>query len=193
MRNYRKIWEDAFGPIPFDENGVSYEIHHIDGNHHNNSIDNLKLVSIQEHYNIHFEQGDILACALISKRAGGSNIELKQAISKYNKENNAKKNKERSKHLREKIVPAVEAYINSNKTIKQIASEFKCSVHLLRVVLAEQQLTRCKGYYMTSVEENAAKYKQALVDTKHLSCKEASRLLGISSNSVAVYRRSLGI
>jgi AraC-like DNA-binding protein len=193
MRNYRKIWQEANGDIPIDENGMSYEIHHIDGNHNNNSLDNLKLVSIQEHYDIHFAQGDILACALISKRASGHNSELKQAIAEYNKENNSQKNKARSKKQREKILPAVQAYINSDKTIKQIASEFNCSSNLLRVVLAEQGLTRNKGYYMSSSFENALNYKKELIDTRHLSCKEASHIIGISSNSVAVYRRKLGI
>lgn len=68
MRNYRSIWRKYFGEIPKDKHGRSYEIHHIDGNHSNNSIDNLKLVSIEEHYDIHEKQGDWVACALISKR-----------------------------------------------------------------------------------------------------------------------------
>ena len=44
MNKYRKIWESYYGPIPKDENGISYEIHHIDGNRDNNDINNLKLV-----------------------------------------------------------------------------------------------------------------------------------------------------
>ena len=68
-RCYRKIWESHFGPIPRDEDGRSYEIHHIDGNHDNYDITNLKLVSIQEHYDIHYDQGDWGACLLISERA----------------------------------------------------------------------------------------------------------------------------
>lgn len=65
--NYRKIYEQHYGPIPKDDNGRSYEIHHIDGNHYNNDISNLKCVSIQEHYNIHYSQGDYKACLLISR------------------------------------------------------------------------------------------------------------------------------
>lgn len=67
-KNYRKIWANHHGPIPIDENGRTYEIHHIDGNHSNNHIDNLKLVTIQEHYQIHFEQGDYIAASMIAKR-----------------------------------------------------------------------------------------------------------------------------
>lgn len=68
MTIYRKIYEEKFGTIPTDETGRSYEIHHIDGNRENNNIDNLLCVSIQEHYNIHFEQGDYNACMLILRR-----------------------------------------------------------------------------------------------------------------------------
>lgn len=65
---YRRIWESVHGPIPKDENGRSYEIHHIDGNHSNNSLDNLKLVTIEEHYDIHFRQKDYGACWSIANR-----------------------------------------------------------------------------------------------------------------------------
>ena len=47
--NYRRIWEENFGPIPKDELGRSYHIHHIDGDHDDNSLDNLQCVSMQEH------------------------------------------------------------------------------------------------------------------------------------------------
>lgn len=68
--NYRQKWEDQFGPIPVDDEGFSYEIHHIDGDHSNNDIDNLKLVSIKEHLDIHLSQEDWFAAALIAKRIG---------------------------------------------------------------------------------------------------------------------------
>lgn len=68
MKNYRKIWEEHYGPIPFDANGRRCEIHHIDGNRKNNSIDNLMLVTIQEHYDIHYSQGDWAACQSILTR-----------------------------------------------------------------------------------------------------------------------------
>jgi hypothetical protein len=65
---HRKIWESAFGTIPKDDTGRSYEIHHIDKNHNNNALENLKLVTIEEHFNIHFQQGDHGACWAIAKR-----------------------------------------------------------------------------------------------------------------------------
>lgn len=68
IMNHRQLWIKTFGPIPKDINGRSLEIHHIDGNHSNNIIENLQLVTIEEHYTIHELQGDFGACALISKR-----------------------------------------------------------------------------------------------------------------------------
>ena len=61
---HRKIYEEHYGiKIP-----KLMEIHHIDGNHYNNEINNLKLVTWQEHYDIHYSQGDWAACLLISGR-----------------------------------------------------------------------------------------------------------------------------
>ena len=65
---HRLIYENHVGSIPLDEDGRSFEIHHIDGNHNNNSIDNLQCVSIKEHYQIHMNQGDLKACLIMSKR-----------------------------------------------------------------------------------------------------------------------------
>lgn len=66
--NYRKIYEQYNGPIPKDDNGRTYDIHHIDGNNKNNNPDNLVALSIMDHYNIHMSQGDHAACLLISNR-----------------------------------------------------------------------------------------------------------------------------
>lgn len=61
--HYRKVWEIAYGKIP---DGL--EIHHIDGNHSNNELVNLKLVTLQEHLDIHKSQGDYGAVQAIMIR-----------------------------------------------------------------------------------------------------------------------------
>lgn len=65
---YRRIYEKYYGPIPVDVNGISYDIHHIDGDHTNNDISNLKAVTIQEHYELHYAQQDWGACFAIANR-----------------------------------------------------------------------------------------------------------------------------
>jgi hypothetical protein len=68
MSNYRKIWETAYGEIPYDSAGRRMEIHHIDGDRTNNNLDNLQLLTIAEHYDIHFQKSDWAACQSISNR-----------------------------------------------------------------------------------------------------------------------------
>jgi len=78
---HRKVYKNTYGPIPKDETGRSYEIHHIDGNHNNNEISNLKMVSIQEHYDIHYAQGDWGACQAIVRRMNKSIDEISNECS----------------------------------------------------------------------------------------------------------------
>jgi hypothetical protein len=86
--NYRKIYEDHHGPIPYDEDGRRLEIHHIDGDHNNNNISNLTAITIQEHYDIHYAQEDWAACLLIAQR-----MELSPAeISDLARRNTVRKN-----------------------------------------------------------------------------------------------------
>ena len=63
-----RYYESHHGPIPKDEDGRTYEIHHIDGNPLNNSIENLIALSIKDHYDIHYRQEDWIACFRIAKR-----------------------------------------------------------------------------------------------------------------------------
>lgn len=84
-RTYRKIYEQHYGPIPREECGRSYEIHHIDNNHKNSDYTNLKAVTIQEHYDIHFAQGDYSACRLIALRMSATPEQLSMLASLANK------------------------------------------------------------------------------------------------------------
>lgn len=82
---YRKKWEQLYGPIPKDEFGRTYEIHHIDGNKKNNDISNLKCLSIQEHYELHLAQGDYAAALRIAQRMTISIEEKSKLMSLSNK------------------------------------------------------------------------------------------------------------
>lgn len=65
---YRKIYTHHHGEIPKDSTGRRYDIHHIDGDHSNNEPTNLIAVSLQEHYDIHYSQGDFIACSLMTRK-----------------------------------------------------------------------------------------------------------------------------
>lgn len=84
--DYRRIYRERYGEIPRDNTGRVYDIHHIDGNRNNNNPNNLVAVSIQEHYDIHYAQGDWGACHKIGLRMKLSPNELSSIATKSNLE-----------------------------------------------------------------------------------------------------------
>lgn len=80
MTIYRKIYKQHFGSIPKDDNGRTYDIHHIDGNRKNNDPSNLIALSIQEHFDLHLKQNDYRACSAIALRLN----KPKEEISRLN-------------------------------------------------------------------------------------------------------------
>lgn len=85
-KDYRKIYITHYGPVPIDEFGRRYDIHHIDGNHENNDPKNLVAVSIQEHYDTHYSQKDWGACHKIGLRMKLSPAQLSQLATDSNLE-----------------------------------------------------------------------------------------------------------
>lgn len=66
--DYRNIWKFHKGEIPVDDKGMSYHIHHLDGDRNNNCIDNLVALCNLSHFYIHYEQGDHMAAAILAKK-----------------------------------------------------------------------------------------------------------------------------
>jgi hypothetical protein len=81
MKPYHKVWITHNGPIPKDNSGRSMEIHHIDGDHTNNDINNLRLVTIDEHYKIHYQQKDWGACYFMMMRMNKTPEEISNECS----------------------------------------------------------------------------------------------------------------
>jgi hypothetical protein len=78
---HRYLYKKWHGFIPTDELGRTYDIHHKDGNHENNSVENLIAIPIQEHYDIHYRNQDYSACALIACRMKMSTNEISRLTS----------------------------------------------------------------------------------------------------------------
>lgn len=78
---HRRLYKKWHGSIPTDEYGRTYDIHHKDGNHANNSPENLIAIPIQEHYDIHYKNQDYSACALIAARLKMSVEEISKLTS----------------------------------------------------------------------------------------------------------------
>jgi hypothetical protein len=76
------IYEKNFGPRPIDSHGRKYHIHHIDGNHNNNDILNLKAVSAEEHFKIHLDQNDLTAALYLSQFLDLSGKEISELAKK---------------------------------------------------------------------------------------------------------------
>ncbi len=110
----RNIWKSTFGEIPKDELGRSYEIHHIDSNPENNSIENLSCISIEDHYKTHIERGEIAAALLIAQRI--DLLEKPKQKTKWVYKNN-----------KEMLVSLdrIDDYINSGWTLGMISTKGK--------------------------------------------------------------------
>jgi hypothetical protein len=97
MSKYRSIWIKHHGPIPKDCMGRPYDIHHIDGNRQNNSINNLIAIPIHIHYAIHYEQKDWMAAHALSLRMQMSEEDRSDIIKKMSESKKGKKHTEESK------------------------------------------------------------------------------------------------
>ena len=82
--NYRKIYQHHYGPIPKEPDGRSYDIHHIDGDRTNNAPDNLVALTIQQHYDIHYAQGDLMACWKIAGKMSVDPVIQSTLSTQYN-------------------------------------------------------------------------------------------------------------
>ena len=147
MAIYHTIYKQHHGSIPLDSDGRTMEIHHVDGDHSNNVIENLKLVTIQEHYDIHKQQEDWYACFLMSLRMNISTEERSDLA-----KSGAKKQIENGTHpflngencrkwQNKRIADGTHNWLNNHPSTKRIAdgthnfldSEFQRNCQLKRI------------------------------------------------------------
>lgn len=153
-KKYRKIYENHYGPIPKDEQGRKYEVHHIDGDKQNNHPNNLKCVSIQEHYAIHFSQGDWNACFMMADRMNLSPHE-KSLLS--------------SKAQRARVEQGTHHFLF--RTSKDFTPEWKANISAAK----KGKPTWNKGIPRT--EEEKAKMREGHSKREHLECPHCRRCI----------------
>lgn len=169
--DYRKIWEKENGPIPKDSKGRSFHIHHIDGNNKNNALENLKCISIEEHYQLHLQQGDIFAASmiwarlqiteedrqLINKKIGESNKgktpwnkgKKLQARSEDHCKNisNAKKGKKHSKEHNKKISQSLIGKSHTEERKRKQSEAHKIKIETLDGSIVFESCKLAAQYY----------------------------------------------
>lgn len=141
-KDYRKLYERFHKCCLLPDT----DIHHIDGNHENNVIENLQAVTLQEHYDIHKQQNDHYACFMIAQRMKIKPKDWKQ-MAVENGRKSALKNRDQGIGLTAWIKnnPELAQQIRSQngKQSGKMAKEQKLGIHALS--LEEKKLIASMG------------------------------------------------
>jgi len=122
-RVYRKIYEDFHGvKIP-----KGYHIHHIDGNRSNNHPQNLKMLTPEEHHQLHLQQGDSVACRSKFIQGAGSAGKIGGSVRSERKINASSENLKRGR----RADLGAQASIESRRKSKTFffSDEYQNSLH----------------------------------------------------------------
>lgn len=122
-KNYVKIWENHHGT----KLAKDKEIHHIDGNRHNNDPSNLLDVTIEQHLHIHEKQKDygaVQAILMRMNRTDQQNQLIKEIASKHQKQLLVK-----GQHNFQKISKQRKSEISKQVALKTV--EMKIGIHAI--------------------------------------------------------------
>jgi len=161
---YRKIYEQYYGSIPKDADGRSFEIHHKDGDSTNNNPTNLVALSIKDHYDIHYNQGDWGAAFMIARKMRMSPETISELIKLASRElvenkthHFLKRGKEHPSHN-----PTIYNFINKNgQTITCTMYELRTNLNLNAGNLREMVIGNRKsvgGWRINTLELNNSQF-----------------------------------
>ena len=127
QHKYKKIWEQHHGPVP-----EGYHIHHIDGNHENNHIDNLTIMTAEEHYAWHWKHDrDKKIAGMLGKKKTRKTLSDEEFREMQRKKSLASKEKNATKILYNGTV-----YLGWNDLLTQTGvSKYKFKKHSLGEIL----------------------------------------------------------
>ena len=167
---YRKIYKSYYGEIPKEPDGRSYEIHHIDGNHQNNDPANLIAVTLQEHYDLHYQQGDYSACYLMAV----------QRMNKTPAEISALASQTAKQRIKNGTNPIV---VSSEEARKRALKVFERGEHPFLQGIVQSESNRRRALAGTHPNSNGALNKRLLKEGRHASqikkeCLHCGKVMG---------------
>lgn len=182
--NYRKIYEQHYGPIPTEKDGRKYEIHHIDGNHSNNDPSNLIAVTFEEHYDIHYAQGDWHACVLMAKQRGKSVEEISRLNSLAQKKrvslgtHNFLGGKKQKQNNQRRVANGTHQFLDGSMSRKVQNKRVKDGTHhfVLKVSCVCCKEENTLANYNRNHKENCSGPKKPKLPYIHTSCTKISCL-----------------
>ena len=155
--SYIKVWKDNHGAIP-----KGYHIHHIDGNHENNSIDNLICVSREMHAAFHQDRYDNLG---LSKDAWAATLLGQPTGETWNK------------GMKTMIVTRTGPHTDEAKIKMSDAAKAAWAIRL--------QDSEVKDTRKTSQERPWLAHNILINNVEYPSVREASRVLGLGRKYIA--------
>lgn len=189
-----KVWKKHNGAIPKDENGISFDIHHIDGNPENNDINNLIALSLKDHYEIHKKQDDWKACKALS-------IRLKEGITSEERSELSRKihtGKKRSKETCDKISKSQKGKTLSEDHKKKIGDANRGKKRLYiseehRINLSKAQKGKKRKPMSEEAKRKISEYQKSKIFTEDHRANLSKALTGKkrSIESIEKQKRSL--
>lgn len=163
-KKYRKIWEDYHRACILP----GMHIHHIDGNCENDDPENLLICTPEEHWQIHFDQGDIVAI----------NNKFIQGASEAGKMGGKYK---RTKETKDKISKIQKKIWTKERREKQRTTMLKMKDELIEKTIKAQG---GKPFKVWKAEGKRHHWKKGEYLGEYINKAECSRLFGVSRSHI---------
>ncbi len=148
---HRYVWEQANGPIP-----DGYDVHHIDGNGHNNDLSNLQLIKHGEHVAMHVK---MRLEGTDPVDATNEQIIRSRQCNRESRERHKEDRKEHSRQYRLEHADEIKAkrkiYRDTHKDqLKAYRTEHRDELNEYLRQYRREHKEQCQSYYLARKEKN---------------------------------------